>query len=207
MATGATYATGCTSRITAKPCAWCSLRASPARPTTSAAKANARTTKWCRRCAPCWTRRGRGKRARTPISTPQDTPRYQDLLGDGRRWGLQLNYAVQPKPGGIAQALLIAREFIGGGRVALILGDNIFYGHEMNTLVKPAMERERGATVFGYPVKDPERYGVVEFDQHGTAKSIEEKPKQPRSRYAVTGFYFLDSRAVQIAERLKPSAP
>ncbi len=131
------------------------------------------------------------------ISTPQDTPRYQDLLGDGRRWGLQLNYAVQPKPGGIAQALLIAREFIGGG---------IFYGHEMNTLVKPAMERERGATVFGYPVKDPERYGVVEFDQHGTAKSIEEKPKQPRSRYAVTGFYFLDSRAVQIAERLKPSA-
>jgi glucose-1-phosphate thymidylyltransferase len=140
------------------------------------------------------------------ISTPQDIPRYQDLLGDGRRWGLQLSYAVQPKPGGIAQALLIAREFIGGGRVALILGDNIFYGHEMNTLVKPAMEREHGATVFGYPVKDPERYGVVEFDEHGTAKSIEEKPKQPRSRYAVTGFYFLDSRAVQIAERLKPSA-
>ena len=140
------------------------------------------------------------------ISTPQDTPRYQELLGDGRRWGLRLQYAVQPKPGGISQALLIGRDFIGGERLALILGDNIFYGHEMNTLLKPAMERERGATVFGYPVKDPERYGVVEFDEHGTAKSIEEKPKQPRSRYAVTGFYFLDARAVEIAERLKPSA-
>ena len=140
------------------------------------------------------------------ISTPQDTPRYQELLGDGRRWGLRLQYAVQPKPGGIAQAFLIGRDFIAGERLALILGDNIFYGHEMSTLVKPAMERERGATVFGYPVKDPERYGVVEFDEHGTAKSIEEKPKQPRSRYAVTGFYFLDARAVEIAERLKPSA-
>ena len=140
------------------------------------------------------------------ISTPQDTPRYQELLGDGRRWGLRLHYAIQPKPGGIAQAFLIGRDFIAGERLALILGDNIFYGHEMSTLVKPAMERERGATVFGYPVKDPERYGVVEFDEHGTAKSIEEKPKQPRSRYAVTGFYFLDARAVEIAERLKPSA-
>ena len=140
------------------------------------------------------------------ISTPQDTPRYQELLGDGRRWGLKLHYVVQAKPGGIAQALLLGREFIAGERLALILGDNIFYGHEMSTLVKPAMERERGATVFGYPVKDPERYGVVEFDEHGTAKSIEEKPKQPRSRYAVTGFYFLDARAVEIAERLKPSA-
>jgi glucose-1-phosphate thymidylyltransferase len=140
------------------------------------------------------------------ISTPQDTPRYQELLGDGRRWGLQLSYAVQPKPGGIAQALLIGREFIGDERLALILGDNIFYGHEMNTLLKPAMAQEHGATLFGYPVKDPERYGVVEFDDHGKVKSLEEKPKQPRSRYAVTGFYFLDSRAVQIAERLKPSA-
>jgi glucose-1-phosphate thymidylyltransferase len=140
------------------------------------------------------------------ISTPHDTPRYQDLLGDGRRWGLKLEYVVQPKPGGIAQALLIGRDFIGGQRVALILGDNIFYGHEMQSLLKPAMERERGATVFGYPVKDPERYGVVEFDEHGSAKSIEEKPKQPRSRYAVTGFYFLDDRAVDIAARLKPSA-
>jgi glucose-1-phosphate thymidylyltransferase len=140
------------------------------------------------------------------ISTPQDTPRYEELLGDGRRWGLRLQYAVQPKPGGIAQAFLIGRDFIGGERLALILGDNIFYGHEMNTLLKPAMERGRGATVFGYPVKDPERYGVVEFDERGMAKSIEEKPKQPRSRYAVTGFYFLDARAVEIAERLKPSA-
>jgi glucose-1-phosphate thymidylyltransferase len=140
------------------------------------------------------------------ISTPQDTPRYEELLGDGRRWGLRLQYAVQPKPGGIAQAFLIGRDFIGGERLALILGDNIFYGHEMNTLLKPAMERGRGATVFGYPVKDPERYGVVEFDERGKAKSIEEKPKQPRSRYAVTGFYFLDARAVEIAERLKPSA-
>jgi glucose-1-phosphate thymidylyltransferase len=140
------------------------------------------------------------------ISTPQDTPRYQELLGDGRRWGLKLHYAIQPKPGGIAQAFLIGRDFIAGERLALILGDNIFYGHEMGALVKPAMERERGATVFGYPVKDPERYGVVEFDEGGTAKSIEEKPKHPRSRYAVTGFYFLDARAVEIAERLKPSA-
>ena len=140
------------------------------------------------------------------ISTPQDTPRYQELLGDGRRWGLKLHYVVQAKPGGIAQALLLGREFIAGERLALILGDNIFYGHEMSTLLKPAMERERGATVFGYPVKDPERYGVVEFDEHGMATSIEEKPRQPRSRYAVTGFYFLDARAVEIAERLKPSA-
>ena len=140
------------------------------------------------------------------ISTPQDTPRYQELLGDGKRWGLRLSYVVQPKPGGIAQALLIGRDFIDGERVALILGDNIFYGHEMGSLLKPAMERERGATVFGYPVKDPERYGVVEFDDRGKAKSVEEKPAKPRSRYAVTGFYFLDSRAVEIAGRLEPSA-
>jgi glucose-1-phosphate thymidylyltransferase len=140
------------------------------------------------------------------ISTPHDTPRFQELLGDGKRWGLRLSYAVQPKPGGIAQALLIGREFIGGGSVTLILGDNIFYGHEMKTLLQPAMQRERGATVFAYPVKDPERYGVVEFDAQGKARSIEEKPKQPRSRYAVTGFYFLDGRAPDIAARLKPSA-
>jgi len=140
------------------------------------------------------------------ISTPQDTPRFQDLLGDGRRWGLRLTYAVQPKPGGIAQALLIGREFIGGEPAVLILGDNIFYGHEMKTLLQPAMQREQGATVFAYPVKDPERYGVVEFDAQGKARSIEEKPKQPRSRYAVTGFYFLDGRASDIAARLKPSA-
>jgi glucose-1-phosphate thymidylyltransferase len=140
------------------------------------------------------------------ISTPHDTPRFQELLGDGKRWGLRLSYAVQPKPGGIAQALLIGREFIGGGSVTLILGDNIFYGHEMKTLLQPAMQRERGATVFAYPVKDPERYGVVEFDAQGKARSIEEKPQQPRSRYAVTGFYFLDGRASDIAARLKPSA-
>ena len=140
------------------------------------------------------------------ISTPQDTPRYQELLGDGKRWGLRLNYAVQPKPNGIAQAFIIGRDFIGGEPVALILGDNIFHGHEMQGLLKPAMQRERGATVFAYPVKDPERYGVVEFDKQGKAKSIEEKPKQPRSRYAVTGFYFLDGRAAEIAARMKPSA-
>ena len=140
------------------------------------------------------------------ISTPQDTPRYQELLGDGKRWGVHLRYAVQPKPNGIAQAFIIGREFIGGEPVALILGDNIFHGHEMQSLLKPALHRERGATVFAYPVKDPERYGVVEFDKQGKAKSIEEKPKQPRSRYAVTGFYFLDGRASEIAGRLKPSA-
>jgi glucose-1-phosphate thymidylyltransferase len=140
------------------------------------------------------------------ISTPQDTPRFQDLLGDGKRWGLRLAYAAQPKPGGIAQALLIGREFLAGEGLALILGDNIFYGHEMQSLIKPAIEAKRGATVFGYPVKDPERYGVVEFDARGKVKTIEEKPKQPRSRYAVTGFYFLDPQAVHIAEQLKPSA-
>ena len=140
------------------------------------------------------------------ISTPQDTPRYQELLGDGKRWGLKLSYAVQPKPNGIGQAFLIGKEFIGGEPVALILGDNIFHGHEMQSLLRPAMQRERGATVFAYPVKDPERYGVIEFDKQGKAKSIEEKPKQPRSRYAVTGFYFLDGRAPEIAARMKPSA-
>jgi glucose-1-phosphate thymidylyltransferase len=140
------------------------------------------------------------------ISTPQDTPRYQALLGDGRRWGLTLRYAIQPKPGGISQALLIGREFIGGERLALILGDNIFYGHELTALLKRAMARERGATVFGYPVKDPERYGVVEFDEQSKAISVEEKPARPKSRYALTGFYFLDDRAVDIAARLKPSA-
>ena len=140
------------------------------------------------------------------ISTPQDTPRYRDLLGDGRRWGLRLQYAVQPKPGGIAQALLIGREFIGGERLALILGDNIFYGHELAGLIKSAMARERGASVFAYPVKDPERYGVVEFDEHGKALTVEEKPAKPRSRYALTGFYFLDSKAADIAAGLKASA-
>ena len=140
------------------------------------------------------------------ISTPQDTPRYQELLGDGRRWGMELSYAVQPKPGGIAQAFLIGRDFIGAERLALILGDNIFYGHELVGLLRQAMARERGATVFGYPVKDPERYGVVEFDDKGRAVSVEEKPARPKSRYALTGFYFLDARAVEIAGKLRPSA-
>ena len=140
------------------------------------------------------------------ISTPQDTPRYQELLGDGKRWGLRLSYAVQPKPDGIARALLIGRDFIGGDPLALILGDNIFHGHEMQSLLRPAMQRQRGATVFAYSVKDPDRYGVVELEKRGKEKSIEEKQKRARSRYAVTGFYFLDSRAPDIAAHLKPSA-
>src|SRR5512139_2022722 len=119
------------------------------------------------------------------ISTPQDTPRFEQLLGDGRRWGLRLSYAVQPVPGGLAQAFLIARKFIGRERVALVLGDNIFHGHEFVGLLAQAAARKKGATAFAYPVKDPERYGVVEFDARGRARSIEEKPKRPKSRYAV----------------------
>ena len=140
------------------------------------------------------------------ISTPQDTPRFEQLLGDGRQWGLRLSYAVQERPAGIAQAFLIGREFIGRERVALILGDNIFFGHDLVPLMKRGVERERGATVFAYPVNDPQRYGVVEFDANGRALSIEEKPKQPKSRYAVTGLYFYDARVVDIAAQLKPSA-
>jgi glucose-1-phosphate thymidylyltransferase len=140
------------------------------------------------------------------ISTPQDTPRFEQLLGDGRQWGLDISYAVQERPGGIAQAFLLGREFIGRERVALILGDNIFFGHDLVPLMKRGIERERGATVFAYPVNDPGRYGVVEFDANGRALSIEEKPKQPKSRYAVTGLYFYDARVVDIAARLKPSA-
>ena len=139
------------------------------------------------------------------ISTPQDTPRFEQLLGDGRQWGLRLSYAVQERPAGIAQAFLIGREFIGRERVALILGDNIFFGHDLVPLMKRGVERERGATVFAYPVNDPQRYGVVEFDANGRALSIEEKPKQPKSRYAVTGLYFYDARVVDIATRLTPS--
>ena len=140
------------------------------------------------------------------ISTPEDTPRFEALLGDGRRWGLRLQYEVQPKPGGIAQAFLVGREFIGNDRVALVLGDNIFHGHDLTELLGRAAARERGATVFAYPVNDPARYGVVEFDARGKAISIEEKPRQPKSRYAVTGLYFFDHQVVQIAARLKPSA-
>ena len=140
------------------------------------------------------------------ISTPQDTPRFETLLGDGERWGIRLRYAVQPKPQGIAQALLIGREFIGADRVALVLGDNIFYGHDLTDLLKCAADRTRGATVFAYPVNDPGRYGVVEFDGNGKAISVEEKPRAPKSRYAVTGLYFYDDRAAEIVASLKPSA-
>jgi glucose-1-phosphate thymidylyltransferase len=139
------------------------------------------------------------------ISTPQDTPRFEALLGDGKNWGLRLRYAVQPRPEGIAQAFLVARDFIAGERVALVLGDNIFHGHDLTELLTRAAARERGATVFAYPVNDPARYGVVEFDARGKAVSIEEKPRQPKSRYAVTGLYFFDHQVVEIASKLKPS--
>ena len=140
------------------------------------------------------------------ITTPQDTPRFRDLLGDGARWGLNISYAVQPSPDGIAQALLIGRDFIGAERVALVLGDNLFHGHDLSALLQGAAARERGATVLAYPVNDPERYGVIEFDEGGKAISIEEKPARPKSRYAVVGLYFYDSRAVDIAAKLSPSA-
>jgi glucose-1-phosphate thymidylyltransferase len=140
------------------------------------------------------------------ISTPQDTPRFEALLGDGKRWGLKLRYAVQPKPGGIAQAFLVGRDFIAGERVALMLGDNIFHGEALPRLLQAAASRERGATVFAYPVKDPQRYGVIEFDASGKAIGIEEKPARPKSRYAVTGVYFYDNHVVEIAAKLKPSA-
>jgi glucose-1-phosphate thymidylyltransferase len=139
------------------------------------------------------------------ISTPQDTPRFEQLLGDGSRWGLKLSYAVQPSPDGLAQAFIIGREFVGGDNVALVLGDNIFYGHEFGNDLQAAAARSEGATVFAYPVHDPERYGVVEFDAEGHAVSLEEKPKQPKSRYAVTGLYFYDNTVLDVAATLKPS--
>jgi glucose-1-phosphate thymidylyltransferase len=139
------------------------------------------------------------------ISTPDDTPKFQYLLGDGSKWGLQLKYAVQARPEGIAQAFLVAEHFLNGAACALVLGDNIFYGHDLaNTVTQAA--RSKGACVFAYPVNDPERYGVVEFDSDGKALSLEEKPKQPKSRYAVTGLYFYDDRVIEIAKALKPSA-
>ena len=139
------------------------------------------------------------------ISTPQDTPRFQQLLGDGSQWGLNLQYEVQPNPDGLAQAFLIAESFLGGGSCALVLGDNIFHGHDLQTLVKVANQTQGGATVFAYHVQEPSRYGVVEFDQQGQVLSIEEKPVQPKSNYAVTGLYFYDSQVVEIAKTLKPS--
>jgi len=139
------------------------------------------------------------------ISTPQDTPRFEQLLGDGTRWGIQLRYAVQPSPDGLAQAFLIGESFLGGDPSALVLGDNIFYGHDLGRRLAAASARPSGATVFAYPVTDPERYGVVEFDAAGRAVSLEEKPQKPKSRYAVTGLYFYDGQVVQHAKALRPS--
>ena len=139
------------------------------------------------------------------ISTPQDTPRFEQLLGDGSQWGLILQYAVQPSPDGLAQAFLIGEQFLNGAPSALVLGDNIFYGHDFQNLLKDAREQEHGSTVFAYHVQDPERYGVAEFDAAGKVLSLEEKPAVPKSNYAVTGLYFYDSQAVELAKSLKPS--
>jgi glucose-1-phosphate thymidylyltransferase len=140
------------------------------------------------------------------ISTPQDTPRFEQLLGDGSQWGLKLEYAVQPSPDGLAQAFLIAEDFLAGAPSALVLGDNIYYGHDFAKLLERADQRSEGATVFAYHVQDPERYGVAEFDAQGRVLSLEEKPKQPRSNYAVTGLYFYDNQVVELAKSIKPSA-
>ncbi|MBK8322155.1 MAG: glucose-1-phosphate thymidylyltransferase RfbA [Betaproteobacteria bacterium] len=140
------------------------------------------------------------------ISTPEDTPRFAQLLGDGKAWGLSISYAVQPKPEGLAQAFIIGREFVGRDPSCLVLGDNIFYGHDLTGQLERASARADGATVFAYPVKDPERYGVAEFDATGKVVSLEEKPKAPKSRYAVTGLYFYDNRVLDIAATMRPSA-
>jgi glucose-1-phosphate thymidylyltransferase len=139
------------------------------------------------------------------ISTPHDTPRFKELLGDGQRWGLELEYAVQDEPNGLAQAFIIGKKFIGDSSVSLVLGDNIFYGHDMSSMLMSAASISDGATVFAYPVHDPERYGVVEFDKQGNVLSLEEKPEQPRSRYAVTGLYFYDNKVIDYAEGISPS--
>ena len=140
------------------------------------------------------------------ISTPEDTPRFAQLLGDGSRWGLALSYAVQPSPDGLAQAFVIGRDFVGRDTATLVLGDNIFYGHDLHVQLERATAQESGATVFAYPVADPERYGVAEFDAAGRVVSLEEKPKVAKSRYAVTGLYFYDNRVVDVARELRPSA-
>ncbi|HEY1326867.1 MAG TPA: glucose-1-phosphate thymidylyltransferase RfbA [Casimicrobiaceae bacterium] len=140
------------------------------------------------------------------ISTPEDTPRFAQLLGDGSRWGLNVSYAVQPAPEGLAQAFVIGREFVGKDSTALVLGDNIFYGHDLHVQLERANAQSNGATVFAYAVADPQRYGVAEFDRTGRVISLEEKPRQPKSRYAVTGLYFYDNRVVDVAASLAPSA-
>jgi glucose-1-phosphate thymidylyltransferase len=139
------------------------------------------------------------------ISTPADTPRFEQLLGDGSRWGIKLQYAVQPSPDGLAQAFLIGKEFLEGEGCCLVLGDNLFFGHDFAKQLRTAAERTEGATVFAYAVQDPERYGVVEFDENRKAISLEEKPAKPKSRYAVTGIYFYDNQIVSVAEAMKPS--
>lgn len=139
------------------------------------------------------------------ISTPEDTPRFKQLIGDGMKWGMHIEYAVQPTPDGLAQAFIIGEAFIGDAPCALVLGDNIFYGHELANMTQLAASRSLGATVFAYPVNDPERYGVVEFSHEGQALSLEEKPEKPKSRYAVTGLYFYDNQVIDIAKSLKPS--